>query len=166
MSYLGIRPRAQTFPEVAAALKARMGDGLPGPRRRPLGEPGAPLVPTRSRTAASVLTYDPKLRDAVEALSAQPAADLWPLFDLLDGVPLAVVRGANSRPADGRDGCADAGASPGPDRRRGAGPRPRAVPRRARGARGAAGADRAVRPLGRGRSAAGRRPVDGGFLPG
>ena len=42
------------------------------------------------------LAYDPRLRDAVEALSVQPAADLWPLFDLLDGVPLAVVRGANS----------------------------------------------------------------------
>ena len=32
----------------------------------------------------------------METRSAQPAADLWPLFDLLEGVPLAVVRGANS----------------------------------------------------------------------
>ena len=32
----------------------------------------------------------------METLSAQPAADLWPLFDALEGVPLAVVRGANS----------------------------------------------------------------------
>ena len=95
MSYLGIRPRAQTFPEVAAALKARMGEAFPTladarwealARRWFREEPGGGIG----------LTYDPKLRDAVEALSVQPAADLWPLFDLLDGVPLAVVRGANS----------------------------------------------------------------------
>ena len=27
---------------------------------------------------------------------AQPALDLWPLFDALDGLPLACIRGANS----------------------------------------------------------------------
>ena len=95
MSYLGIPPKPQTFPEVAAALKARMGAAFPGlpdarwevlARRWFREEPGGGIG----------LAYDPRLRDAVETLSAQPAADLWPLFDLLDGVPLAVVRGANS----------------------------------------------------------------------
>ena len=38
----------------------------------------------------------PKLRDAVLAAGAQPAPDLWPLFDALAGLPIALVRGANS----------------------------------------------------------------------
>ncbi|MDP5362788.1 MAG: alpha/beta hydrolase, partial [Paracoccaceae bacterium] len=43
-----------------------------------------------------VIRYDPKLRDAVLAAGAQPAPDLWPLFDALAGLPLALIRGANS----------------------------------------------------------------------
>lgn len=95
MTYLGIPPKAPTFPEVAAALKARMAPAFPNlpdarwqtlARRWFREQPGGGIG----------LTYDPKLRDAVEAVSAQPAADLWPLYDLLDGVPVAVVRGANS----------------------------------------------------------------------
>lgn len=42
------------------------------------------------------ITYDPRLRDAVLAAAAQPAPDLWPLFDALAGMPIAVIRGANS----------------------------------------------------------------------
>lgn len=42
------------------------------------------------------INYDPKLRDALLALSDQPSPDLWPLFDALHGLPLALVRGANS----------------------------------------------------------------------
>ncbi|WP_137702938.1 alpha/beta fold hydrolase [Marimonas lutisalis] len=42
------------------------------------------------------ITYDPKLRDAVLASASEPAPDLWPLFDALAGLPLAVIRGANS----------------------------------------------------------------------
>ena len=44
------------------------------------------------------ITYDPKLRDAVEA-GFDPEAeapDLWPLFDLLGGLPVAAIRGAGS----------------------------------------------------------------------
>ena len=33
MSYLGIAPRAQTYAEAAAALRARMGERFPGARR-------------------------------------------------------------------------------------------------------------------------------------
>ncbi|WP_372674655.1 alpha/beta fold hydrolase [Aquicoccus sp.] len=42
------------------------------------------------------IAYDPRLRDAVLEAAAQPAPDLWPLFDALAGLPLAVIRGANS----------------------------------------------------------------------
>lgn len=94
MTYLGIPPKATTFPEVTAALRARMAPGFPG-----LSDARWETLARRWFTAPGGgvgLTYDPKLRDAVEALSAQPAADLWPLFDALEGVPLAVVRGANS----------------------------------------------------------------------
>lgn len=42
------------------------------------------------------INYDPALRDAVVAAGAQPMPDLWPLFDALEGLPLALIRGANS----------------------------------------------------------------------
>jgi pimeloyl-ACP methyl ester carboxylesterase len=94
MTYLGVPPKAQTFPEVAAALRARMAPAFPD-----LPDARWETLARRWFTAPDGgvgLTYDPKLRDAVEAVSAQPAADLWPLFDALAGIPLAVVRGANS----------------------------------------------------------------------
>ena len=40
--------------------------------------------------------YDPALRKAVEEASAQPTPDLWPMFDAFDGLPLALIHGANS----------------------------------------------------------------------
>jgi pimeloyl-ACP methyl ester carboxylesterase len=42
------------------------------------------------------LTYDPRLRDAFLAAFGTPPADLWPLYDALAGLPLALIRGANS----------------------------------------------------------------------
>lgn len=95
MSYLGMEPRLSGFEAAAAALEARMGDRFPG------------LSPARWQELARRwfdvgpdgglrLNYDPKLRDAVEALSALPAADLWPLFDAFGDLPVAVLRGANS----------------------------------------------------------------------
>ena len=44
-----------------------------------------------------VLRYDPALADAFQAgASAADLPDLWPLFDAMDGLPLALIRGVNS----------------------------------------------------------------------
>ncbi len=94
MSYLGIAPRAKTFPEAAAALRARMGErfpGLPDAKWESLARRWFDAGPD-----GLVLNYDARIRDALEAQSQGPGGDLWPLFDALEGVPLAVVRGANS----------------------------------------------------------------------
>jgi pimeloyl-ACP methyl ester carboxylesterase len=42
------------------------------------------------------ITYDPALREAFLAAFDGPPVDLWPLFDALAGLPLALIRGANS----------------------------------------------------------------------
>jgi len=42
------------------------------------------------------LTYDPTLKQALDAAMAAPAVDLWPLFDACAGLPLALIRGARS----------------------------------------------------------------------
>lgn len=42
------------------------------------------------------LRYDPKLRDAVLEASTLPTPDLWPLYDAMLGLPLCLIRGANS----------------------------------------------------------------------
>ena len=42
------------------------------------------------------LRYDPALREAFLAAFDGPAVDLWPLFDALASLPLALIRGANS----------------------------------------------------------------------
>lgn len=94
MTYLGVPPRAKDFPSVEAALKARMGAAFPD-----LDDARWAVVARRwfdDVGGVPVLNYDPRLRDAFEAVASQPAVDLWPLFDALDGVPLALLRGANS----------------------------------------------------------------------
>ncbi|MEL6573118.1 MAG: alpha/beta hydrolase [Pseudomonadota bacterium] len=42
------------------------------------------------------LRYDAKLRDAVLEAGAQPTPDLWPFYDAMLGLPLCLIRGANS----------------------------------------------------------------------
>ena len=91
MAYLGKTPPMRTHEQMAAALAA----SLPGFANVP---PGRWLAEARlhyRETADGLaLTYDPKLRDAVEAAGAAP--DLWPLFDALAGKPLCLIRGAGS----------------------------------------------------------------------
>jgi pimeloyl-ACP methyl ester carboxylesterase len=42
------------------------------------------------------LRYDPALRESFLKAFEGPPVDLWPLFDALQGLPLALIRGANS----------------------------------------------------------------------
>lgn len=91
--YVGRNPVARTLDEAA--------------RRMPDWSPGFEGVPfARWREMAGhlyeetpkglVIRYDPALRDAVLAALSLPPIDLWPLFDACAGLPMAVIRGANS----------------------------------------------------------------------
>lgn len=42
------------------------------------------------------ITYDPALGDAFRKAFDSPPVDLWPLFDALSGLPITLIRGANS----------------------------------------------------------------------
>lgn len=92
-NYIGKNPIWKTYDEAVTAYAANM--------------PGFPNVPdSRWREEVEKLyietpvgltiTYDPKLRDAVLQASEELAPDLWPLFDLMEGLPLACIRGENS----------------------------------------------------------------------
>lgn len=91
--YIGLPPPFRTRAEMAAAMPRLMRD-FPGvPARRWAEEVQRHTVET---TEGLGLTYDARLRDVFLAARAQPAPDLWPLFDAAAGLPLALVRGANS----------------------------------------------------------------------
>ncbi|MBF9036048.1 alpha/beta fold hydrolase [Rhodobacterales bacterium HKCCE2091] len=95
MTYIGKPPAYRTHAEAAAALPAAM--------------PAFHDVPAETWAAYArrlwdqgpdglQLRYDARLREAVAPAFAPDAVapDLWPLFDMLDGLPLALVRGAGS----------------------------------------------------------------------
>lgn len=95
LSYLGVAPRPMGLDEAAAALEARMCGRfpcLPREKWRSLARRWFDETPE----GQVALNYDPRIRDNIEATAGLPAADMWPLFDALAGVPVAVVRGANS----------------------------------------------------------------------
>lgn len=92
--YIGVPPAGPTLDHVAAALRAQNRAAFPTltPRDwRLLAERWF-----RQKDDGIGLRYDPRLAEPVRAGRVQPAPDIWPLFDALDGLPLACVRGANS----------------------------------------------------------------------
>jgi pimeloyl-ACP methyl ester carboxylesterase len=91
--FLGRNPAFRSFEEAAEARAAAM-TGFPGvPAERWQAEV---RMLFRAGPEGLVIPYDPALREAVLGGGAQPAPDLWPLFDALKGLPLAAIRGANS----------------------------------------------------------------------
>ena len=91
--YIGRRPAQKTYAE-AAQFRAAAWTHFEGvPMDRWLTEVRNHYIQTETGLD---LRYDPTLRDAVLAAGAQPAPDLWPLYDAMIGLPLCLIRGANS----------------------------------------------------------------------
>jgi len=91
--YIGRNPAQKTYAEAAEGRAKLWTHFTDVPMSRWLAEVQAHY---RQTPDGLVIRYDPKLRDAVLASGAQPAPDLWPLFDALADLPLALIRGANS----------------------------------------------------------------------
>jgi pimeloyl-ACP methyl ester carboxylesterase len=90
--YVGRNPAGKTHAGFAALLAAM--PGFAGvPMSRWLAEARKLSVETPDGLR---ITYDPALREAFLAGFDGPPVDLWPLFDALAGLPLALIRGANS----------------------------------------------------------------------
>jgi pimeloyl-ACP methyl ester carboxylesterase len=91
--YVGRNPAAKTHAELAARLPAYMpGFDNVAPERW-LAE--VRLHYTENPDGLRI-TYDPALREGFAVATTAPDADLWPLFDACAGLPLALLRGANS----------------------------------------------------------------------
>ena len=91
--YIGRNPTQKTFEE-AAEMRAELMSGFNNvPADRWMSEVRTHYVKSDDGLA---INYDPELRDAVLAPSAEPTPELWPLFDALVGLPTALIRGENS----------------------------------------------------------------------
>jgi pimeloyl-ACP methyl ester carboxylesterase len=91
--YVGRTPAARTLDEAAEKMPGWSPGfaGVPFARWR---EMCGHLYAETPRGLA--IRYDPALRDAVLAALSLPPVDLWPLFDACAGLPMALIRGANS----------------------------------------------------------------------
>lgn len=91
--YIGRNPAAKTHAEAAAAMARSFTEFKGVPESRWLEE--AQKHYTQDANGLHI-TYDPHLRDAVLAAGEQMMPDLWPYFDALAGLPLALLWGRNS----------------------------------------------------------------------
>jgi pimeloyl-ACP methyl ester carboxylesterase len=93
MDYVGRNPRARTHAELAESLPHTMPGFANVPATRWLEEARLHYAATPQGLR---ITYDPSLREAFLKAFDGPPPDLWPLFDALAGLPVALIRGANS----------------------------------------------------------------------
>jgi pimeloyl-ACP methyl ester carboxylesterase len=91
--YVGRNPSARSYEDLAAAMPRHNPgfDGVSDTRWREEAR-----LHYRATDQGMKITYDPALRTSVVAGFDAPAPDLWPLFDASAGLPLALIRGANS----------------------------------------------------------------------
>jgi pimeloyl-ACP methyl ester carboxylesterase len=90
--YVGRNPAGKTYAGYAERLSRTPGfQGVP--MSRWLQEAQKLSVETADGLR---IPYDPALREAFLKAFDGPPVDLWPLFDALAGLPLALIRGANS----------------------------------------------------------------------
>ncbi len=91
--YIGRPPAVTTLDALAAALPSLSPgfEGVDPERWRAHAARIAKVTPD-----GLALTYDPDLRHAMLDTAATPQPDLWPMFDALSGLPLALIHGENS----------------------------------------------------------------------
>jgi len=94
MDYIGKVPAAQTLPALVAGMKADMATDfpdLPDAKWEELAQRWFKVTDTEVG-----LNYDPLIGKAMHEQAQGEAPDIWGLFDLMAGVPLALLRGENS----------------------------------------------------------------------
>ena len=91
--YVGRNPAAKTVDQLAASLSKVMTGFANVPDSRWREEAEKHYVYTYS---GARITYDPDLRDAFLGAFDGPPVDLWPLWEATAGLPVALIRGANS----------------------------------------------------------------------
>ena len=91
--YVGRNPVARTHAELARRSPVNMPGFANVPESRWLEEAKRHYTETPDGLR---IRYDPALRTAFLAAFDGPQADLWPLFDACAGLPIALIRGANS----------------------------------------------------------------------
>ncbi|TDR35993.1 pimeloyl-ACP methyl ester carboxylesterase [Aquamicrobium defluvii] len=92
-TYLGVKPAVRTLQEAVDRSPA----ANPGFRNVPAPRWEEEAVRHFVQTGDGLdLPYDPALRIGFHRAMSEPLADAWPLFDACAGLPLALVRGANS----------------------------------------------------------------------
>jgi pimeloyl-ACP methyl ester carboxylesterase len=90
--YVGRNPAGKSFQGLAELLSRSPGfAGVPASRWLEEARKHSIETPDGLR-----IVYDPTLREAFLAAFDGPPVNLWPLFDALSGLPLALIRGANS----------------------------------------------------------------------
>lgn len=96
MDHIGKPPPFTSFAEAAAGFPARYGDAFTDVPPETWAAFARRLY--REEGGGLALRYDPRLREAVAPAFAPDAVapDLWPWFDALEGLPLGLIRGANS----------------------------------------------------------------------
>jgi pimeloyl-ACP methyl ester carboxylesterase len=96
MDYIGRPPPFVTLEEAAEAFPAVYADHFTDVPPETWTALARRLY--RAEGGALALRYDPRLREAVAPAFAPGAVapDLWPWFDALGGLPLGLIRGANS----------------------------------------------------------------------
>ncbi len=93
MAYVGRNPTQNNHAALAEAYAKFLPDFANVPDSRWLSEAQKHAIETETGLK---IPYDPALRDAFLKAFDGPSVDLWPLFDALAGLPIALIRGENS----------------------------------------------------------------------
>ncbi|MCR4267921.1 alpha/beta fold hydrolase [Nitratireductor sp. ZSWI3] len=95
-AYLERAPRPETLAEAIEIQKAIHGEAFPALTEEDWARFAAAIF--RDDGGRLVADFDPNLLKSLKAVDLDsPLPTLWPLFEGLGGIPLLVIRGANSR---------------------------------------------------------------------